>query len=155
MTCGDILKQKQHKYNKMCVLFQLFNSVLNFSKTPLLGIWFYFPQPKVKCFPSDPPWKPLRVRAPPCISAVPLGPRDTFTASSPGRPCVTDSRLSQPPGQTEPHLSKNSVEAAHLHGPASTNCHWGFYPDDVWSLHRTSRWTNTQPNHLSHAEGNW
>lgn len=47
----------------------------------------------------------------PWILLYHMAPRTCFTASSPGWPCVTDCLLSYPPGQTEPHLSKTSVEA--------------------------------------------
>lgn len=41
-----------------------------------------------------------------CILLYLVAFRTCFTALPPGWPCVTDSCLSQPSGQTEPHLSK-------------------------------------------------
>ncbi len=87
-------------------------------------------------------------------SAVPLGTQDMFYSLVPWLALCNGQPSLPAPGPNWTSPVKTSVAAAHLHGPASTNCHWGL-PNVVWSLHCISQQANTQPNHLSHAATDW
>lgn len=90
-------------------------------KDSFLRIWFYFSD--VKYFPSDVPATPLE-----CISmysAVPNGSHDMFYSLVPWLALCNGQLSLQAPGPNWTSPVKTFVAAAHLHGPASTNCHWG------------------------------
>lgn len=77
-----------------------------------------------------------------CISvysAAPRGSQDMFYSPDPWLALCNGQPSLPGPGRNWTSPVKASVAAAaHLHGPASTNCHWGL-PDAVRSLRRSSR----------------